>query len=61
VASRQAIDTTPSTLTSYRGLDEVLVDYTNTSRAVSGNNFVGLYLLGSLAIGDFDLTATSTS
>jgi predicted nucleotidyltransferase len=35
----------------------VLVDYAKTSRAALGNNFVGLYLLGSLAIGDFDLTS----
>ena len=47
----------PGELTPYRGLDEVLVDYANTSRAGLGNNFVGLYLLGSLAIGDFDLTS----
>jgi Nucleotidyltransferase domain len=44
-------------LTPYRGLDEVLLDYAHTSRAVLGDNFVGLYLLGSLAIGDFDLTS----
>ena len=44
-------------LTPYRELDEVLIDYANTSRFVLGNNFVGLYLLGSLAIGDFDLTS----
>jgi len=44
-------------LTPYRGLDEVLIDYAHTSRAVLGDNFVGLYLLGSLAIGDFDLTS----
>jgi Nucleotidyltransferase domain len=57
VASRQAIDTTPGKLTPYRGLDEVLVDYADMSRAVLGDNFVGLYLLGSLATGDFDLTS----
>ena len=44
-------------LTPYRGLDEVLIDYAHTSRAVLGDNFVGLYLLGSLAIGHFDLTS----
>ena len=44
-------------LTPYRGLDEVLIDYAHTSRAVLGDNFIGLYLLGSLAIGDFDLTS----
>jgi predicted nucleotidyltransferase len=44
-------------LTPYRGPDEVLIDYARTSRAAFGDNFVGLYLLGSLAIGDFDLTS----
>jgi predicted nucleotidyltransferase len=44
-------------LTPYRGLDEVLIDYAHTSGAVLGDKFVGLYLLGSLAIGDFDLTS----
>jgi hypothetical protein len=44
-------------LTPYRGLDEVLIDYAHISRAVFGDNFVGLYLLGSLTIGDFDLTS----
>jgi predicted nucleotidyltransferase len=47
----------PGKLTPYRGLDEVLVDYAHTSRAVLGDNFVGLYLLRSLATGDFDLTS----
>ena len=44
-------------LSPYPELDEVLIDYAHTSRAVLGDNFVGLYLLGSLAIGDFDLTS----
>ena len=35
----------------------MLINYAQTSRSVLGNNFVGLYLLGSLAIGDFDLTS----
>ena len=35
----------------------MLVGHAYTSRAVLGTNFVGLYLLGSLAIGDFDLTS----
>ena len=57
MVSSQAIDETPGELTPYRVLDEVLVDYAHTSRAVLGDNFVGLYVLGSLAIGDFDLTS----
>jgi predicted nucleotidyltransferase len=44
-------------LTPYRELDEVLLDYANTCHAALRRNFVGLYLLGSLAIGDFDLTS----
>lgn len=51
------IDTTPEELTPYRGLDKVLIDYAHTSHAVLQDNFVGLYLFGSLAIGDFDLTS----
>jgi hypothetical protein len=50
-------DTTVGELTPYRGLDEVLVDYARMSREVLGGKFVGLYLLGSLAVGDFDLTS----
>ena len=51
------VDTTPGELTPYLGLDEVLTDYAHTSQDVLKDNFVGLYLLGSLAIGDFDLTS----
>jgi hypothetical protein len=35
----------------------VLTEYAHTSRSVLGENFVGLYPLGSLAIGDFDQTS----
>ena len=35
----------------------MLIEYAHTSCAVLGHNFVGLYLLGSLAVGDFDLTS----
>jgi hypothetical protein len=44
-------------LTPYLRLDDVLINYAQTSRDVLADNFVGLYLLGSLAIGDFDLTS----
>jgi hypothetical protein len=44
-------------LTPYPELDAVLIDHAHTSRGVLGTSFVGLYLLGSLAIGDFDLTS----
>jgi predicted nucleotidyltransferase len=38
-------------------LDEVLVGYAHTLRDVLAVEFVGLYPLGSLAIGDFDLSS----
>ncbi|MCA2219220.1 nucleotidyltransferase domain-containing protein [Jidongwangia harbinensis] len=51
------IGPTPGVLTPYQRLDDVLVGYAGTVREVLADNFVGLYLLGSLAIGDFDLTS----
>jgi hypothetical protein len=51
------MDMSPGTVTPYRGLDEVLLEYARMARAVLQENFVGLYPLGSLAIGDFDLTS----
>jgi hypothetical protein len=47
----------PGELTPYLRLDDTLIKYAHLLRAVLDNNFVGLYLLGSLAIGDFDLTS----
>ena len=47
----------PGDLTPYLRLDDVLINYAHTSRDVLDDNFVGLYLLGSLAVGDFDLTS----
>lgn len=44
-------------LTPFRHLDETLTDYATMSQDALQHNFVGLYLLGSLAIGDFDLTS----
>src|SRR3989304_5592148 len=44
-------------LTPYPELDVVLKDHGQRIRDVLGDNFVGLYLNGSLAIGDFDLTS----
>lgn len=55
--STEVVDATGGDLTPYLGLDEVLLDYAHTSRDILGDNFVGLYLLGSLAVGDFDLTS----
>lgn len=48
---------TPGRLTPYVRLDDVLIEYGQLCRAALDDNFVGLYLLGSLAIGDFDLTS----
>ena len=44
-------------LTPYQALDDVLVGYAQTLQEVLSVSFVGLYPLGSLAVGDFDLTS----
>lgn len=44
-------------LTPYSELDAVLEEHGKRIKEVLGNNFVGMYLQGSLAIGDFDLTS----
>jgi predicted nucleotidyltransferase len=54
---KEVVDSTPGELTPYLRLDEVLVHYSQTLHDVLKDNFVGVYLLGSLAIGDFDLTS----
>lgn len=46
-----------STKTPYPELDHVLTDLAVKLRDALGNIFVGMYLQGSLAIGDFDLTS----
>ncbi len=43
--------------TPYLELDYVLTDLAMKLQDTLGNNFVGMYLQGSLAIGDFDLTS----
>jgi Nucleotidyltransferase domain. len=43
--------------TSYQELDTVLETHAQKLQEALGNNFVGMYLQGSLAIGDFDLTS----
>lgn len=55
--ANKSVDTTPGNLTPYLRLDEVLVEYAHTLKDVLADNFVGMYLSGSLAIGDFDLTS----
>jgi predicted nucleotidyltransferase len=43
--------------TPYPELDTVLETYAQQLQEVLGNNFVGMYLQGSLAVGDFDLSS----
>lgn len=57
MSNSEDIGPTPGQLTPYVRLDDVLIKYALMSRDVLEGNFVGLYLLGSLAIGDFDLTS----
>lgn len=44
-------------LTGYPELDKVFYELAQAYKDVLGDNFVGLYLQGSLAIGDFDMTS----
>ncbi len=44
-------------LTKYPELDIVLKEYANIVQKILGDNFIGFYLQGSLALGDFDLTS----
>ena len=53
----EADETSPGVLTPYSRLDEVLTDHAHGLHDAVGETFVGLYLSGSLAIGDFDLTS----
>lgn len=57
MSTSEGIGPGPGDLTPYVRLDEVLTGYALTLRDVLGDRFVGLYLLGSLAIGGFDLTS----
>lgn len=51
------LDRTPGAVTPYRRLDEVLREHASELQVALGSNFVGLYPVGSLAVGDFDLTS----
>jgi hypothetical protein len=51
------IGAAPGHLTPYARLDDALIRYAHALRGVLSDTFVGMYLLGSLAIGDFDLTS----
>jgi predicted nucleotidyltransferase len=47
----------PEKLTDFPELDAVLYDIDAREKTILGENFVGMYLIGSLAIGDFDWTS----
>ena len=47
----------PGAITPYAALDDVLLGHAASLREVLDDCFVGVYTLGSLAIGDFDLTS----
>jgi predicted nucleotidyltransferase len=57
VAGDAALGDLRGTLTPFRALDAVLIDYAHTLRELLGDELVGLYPTGSLAVGDFDLTS----
>ena len=44
-------------LTPHLRLDELLVEHAHALQRASARNFVGMYLIGSLAVGDFDATS----
>src|SRR3954468_16103686 len=44
-------------LTPYSELDATLIRHAEALKEVLGENLIGVYLTGSLAIGDFDLTS----
>lgn len=47
----------PGRLTPHLRLDELLVEHAHAIARASTDNFVGMYLIGSLAVGDFDATS----
>ena len=44
-------------LTDYPELDKVFYELAEAYKKALGDNFVGLYIQGSLAVGDFDMTS----
>ena len=52
-----SIETRIDKLTPYLRLDELLIEHAHALKRVSTRNFVGMYLVGSLAVGDFDATS----
>jgi predicted nucleotidyltransferase len=51
------MDTQPGMLTPYLRLDELLTEHARSLERASTKNFVGMYLIGSLAVGDFDTSS----
>ena len=47
----------PGKLTPHVRLDELLIEHAHAIARASTRNFVGMYLVGSLAVGDFDATS----
>ena len=54
MVSESSIVTGPGKLTPSLRLDELLIEHAHTLQGTSPRNFVGMYLIGSLAVGDFD-------
>lgn len=52
-----SIETVPGKLTPYLRLDELLIDQAHALQRALTGNLVGVYLIGSLAVGDFDATS----
>ncbi len=50
-------ETQPGELTPDPRLDELLIEHARSLERASTKNFVGMYLIGSLAVGDFDATS----
>ena len=47
----------PAKLTPHLRLDELLIEHAHAIARASTKHFVGMYLIGSLAVGDFDATS----
>jgi predicted nucleotidyltransferase len=47
----------PAKLTPHLRLDELLMEHAHAIARAATKNFVGMYLIGSLAVGDFDATS----
>ena len=55
--SNPSIGTRPGKLTPYLRLDALLAEHALALQRACPRNFVGMYLIGSLAVGDFDATS----